>query len=84
MISAGVILLCPDMATCLIDLSFPLLIYIAKHTVRTYVGILKVFFGFHKGKDPAEISFRDFEQFNTEYILKKGYSAAYQNNLLML
>ncbi|MCK5134311.1 MAG: site-specific integrase [Bacteroidales bacterium] len=52
------------------------------HTIRTYVGILKVFFEFHQGKDPAEILFRDFEQFNTEYILKKGYSAAYQNQFI--
>lgn len=52
------------------------------HTVRTYIGILKIFFGFHQGKDPAEILFRDLEQFNTEYILKKGYSAAYQNQII--
>lgn len=43
---------------------------------------MRVFFGFHQGKDPAKILFRDLEQFNTEYILKKGYSVAYQNQFI--
>lgn len=50
-------------------------------TIKTYKNALTVFLAYTK-KDPQEIAFEDFELFNHEYILKQGYSASYQNQVI--
>ena len=54
----------------------------SKNTIKTYVGLLHVFFDFFKEKAPTEINLRDIERFNQEYILGNGYSRVFQNQLI--
>lgn len=54
----------------------------SKNTINTYTGLLKVFFEFFPDKDPKEINKGDVESFNQEYILKRGYSRVFQNQLI--
>jgi integrase/recombinase XerD len=54
----------------------------SNQSIKTYTGILNIFFKFFSGKDPKDIDFRDLQKFNQDYILKKGYSCSYQNQLI--
>ncbi|MCD4729357.1 MAG: site-specific integrase [Bacteroidales bacterium] len=51
-------------------------------TINTYISILVKFFGYFKDKLPLEINIQDIKEFNYEYILKKGYSASFQNQFI--
>lgn len=51
-------------------------------TIETYVFMVKRFLIFWKKKEPSDITMRDIEYYNFEYILKKGYSASFQNQFI--
>lgn len=54
----------------------------SEHTVKSYTEAIATFFKYYENKDPAEISNYDLLNFNTNYILKRGYSASYQNQVI--
>lgn len=51
-------------------------------TIKTYTEAIKVFLKYFEDRDPAEISNKDFILFNSNFILKNGYSASYQNQVI--
>lgn len=51
-------------------------------TIKTYTEAIKVFLNYFEDRDPAEISNKDFILFNSNFILKNGYSASYQNQVI--
>jgi site-specific recombinase XerD len=51
----------------------------APNSVKTYIHQLEIFFGFHENKTPETITDSDIMRFNTEFILKNGLSATFQN-----
>jgi site-specific recombinase XerD len=51
-------------------------------TIKTYAEAIKVFLMYFQDRDPAEISNKDFILFNSNFILKNGYSASYQNQVI--
>ncbi|HLP11153.1 MAG TPA: tyrosine-type recombinase/integrase [Flavobacteriales bacterium] len=51
----------------------------SERTVGTYTDILHLFFVFYREKLAHEITGYDIERFNTEYILHRNLSFAYQN-----
>jgi len=54
----------------------------SQNTIKTYIGSLSVFFCYLKGKSIHSIAKSDIESFNTNYILSKGYSTSYQNQVI--
>ena len=51
-------------------------------TIKTYTEAIKVFLNYFSEKSPEQITDNDFAQFNYNYILKNGYSASYQNQVI--
>ena len=51
-------------------------------TIKTYTEAIKVFLKYFEDRDPAEISNKDFILFNSNFILKNGYSVSYQNQVI--
>lgn len=51
-------------------------------TIKTYTEAIKVILKYFEDRDPAEISNKDFILFNSNFILKNGYSASYQNQVI--
>ncbi len=51
-------------------------------TIKTYTEAIKVFLNYFQDKNPADISNKDFVLFNSIFILKNGYSASYQNQVI--
>jgi integrase/recombinase XerD len=54
----------------------------ADNTIKVYNGCLSVFFRFYSEKAIEEITKRDIEKFNYDYILKKNYAAKTQNQYI--
>ncbi len=54
----------------------------SNRTIKTYIEAIKVFLKYFQDRDPSEISNKDFILFNTNFILKNGYSASYQNQVI--
>ena len=54
----------------------------AENTIRTYSGMLEVFFGYYPDKKASEIGLKDVNRFNYYYIIQKGLSASYQNQMI--
>ncbi|WP_224490974.1 site-specific tyrosine recombinase/integron integrase [Robertkochia flava] len=54
----------------------------SKNTINTYTGLLRVFFDFFCDKDPIDIDRADVERFNEAYIIAKGYSRVFQNQII--
>ncbi len=54
----------------------------SKNTINTYSGLLKVFFEYFHEKDISEITEKDIIRFNENYIIQRGYSSAFQNQLI--
>ncbi len=52
------------------------------NTIKTYTEAIKVFISYFKDKHPSEITDKDILHFNYYYILRKGYSASYQNQVI--
>ena len=54
----------------------------SSNTIKTYCDALKVFFKFHSPILPENITAEHLQCFNKDYIMKKGYSASYQNQVI--
>ena len=54
----------------------------SENTINTYCDALKTFLLFFKEKRTEEINNQDVIIFNNEYILKKGYSSSFQNQVV--
>lgn len=54
----------------------------SENTIRTYEGMLLIFFRFHFPKTENEITEKDVMTFNTDYILANGFSYTYQNQAI--
>ncbi|MCB9252965.1 MAG: site-specific integrase [Flavobacteriales bacterium] len=54
----------------------------SESSINTYVDSMRVFLGFHGSKNVNEITQEDVVDFNVSYILKKGLSASYQNQVI--
>jgi integrase/recombinase XerD len=54
----------------------------SENTVKTYVDALRVFFHFYEGMLLEELTHRHVEQFCTDYILRRGLSLSYQNQVI--
>ena len=54
----------------------------SKNTIKTYISMIELFFRFHADKQIETITKDDIEDFNTNYILKNGYSFTFQNQLI--
>lgn len=54
----------------------------ADQTIKTYVSMLIVFFSHYPEKAIDKISLKDIEDFNYYFIIQKGFSASYQNQMI--
>lgn len=54
----------------------------SENSIRTYTQGLRIFFGFFFGRPIHKIQVQDLIHFNKEYILKNGFSATYQNQVI--
>ena len=54
----------------------------SQNTVKTYMGVLSIFFRYHSLKAIEAISKDDIIIFNQNYILKNGYSRTFQNQVI--
>ncbi|MFA6335019.1 MAG: tyrosine-type recombinase/integrase [Bacteroidales bacterium] len=54
----------------------------SENTVKTYTEAINTFFNFFSDKHPSEITNSDIIRFNNQFILKRGYSASYQNQVV--
>ena len=54
----------------------------SQNTIKAYREALKVFASFISPKSLSSIENRDLERFNYEYILKKGLSSSFQNQVI--
>lgn len=52
------------------------------NTQKTYLDAVRVFLQFMDGKCVNDIGPHDFIRFNNEYILQRGYSSSYQNQVV--
>ena len=52
------------------------------NTIKTYTDAVSIFLKYMGGKPAEEITQTDIIRFNNEYILKNGYSASYQNQVV--
>lgn len=52
------------------------------NTIKSYTEAVSVFLKFMEGKPSEEIVQDDIIRFNNEYILRKGYSESYQNQVV--
>ena len=51
-------------------------------TIKVYLNAINVFLNYFADKDPGDITNSDLVLFNRNYILKRGYSASYQNQVI--
>ncbi len=51
----------------------------AENSIKTYIHQLEIFFGFYASKTPDTIGNNDIIRFNTDFIIKYGLSATFQN-----
>ena len=51
-------------------------------TIKTYMNAMQVFLCFLNGKSSEDITLEDIVHFNTAYILKRGLSSSYQNQVV--
>lgn len=54
----------------------------SENTARIYCETVTIFFRFHENKEVSSYDQGDVERFNVDYILKRGYSASYQNQVI--
>ncbi|CAM1346141.1 conserved hypothetical protein [Tenacibaculum crassostreae] len=54
----------------------------SNNTIKTYISMIELFFKFHSEKNIQQITKRDIEFFNDEYIIKNNYSSTFQNQLI--
>jgi site-specific recombinase XerD len=51
-------------------------------TINTYTSLIKVFLRFYENKSLDEITEKDIIRFNQDYILARGFSVTFQNQLI--
>jgi integrase/recombinase XerD len=54
----------------------------SENTINTYEDGIRTFLRFHSGKKPDKITNTDLIDFNNSYILARGYSFSYQNQVI--
>jgi len=54
----------------------------SENTIKSYKESLRVFVAFIGNKALSEITMNDIETFNQEYIIRKGFSSSYQNQVI--
>ena len=54
----------------------------SENTTRTYVSMIETFLGFYADKAIVEIDLNDINKFNYDYIIKEGFSASFQNQMV--
>lgn len=54
----------------------------SSNSIKTYSDAIKIFFRFYANKSIGEIENHDLILFNNEYILKNGFSSAFQNQIV--
>ncbi|MBN2763925.1 MAG: tyrosine-type recombinase/integrase [Bacteroidales bacterium] len=54
----------------------------AEQTIKTYTGMLEVFFSHFPEKRVGEIRLSDVEEFNYYHVIGNGFSASYQNQMI--
>jgi integrase/recombinase XerD len=54
----------------------------SENTIKTYSEGIRIFLRFYSGKRPEEITNKDLVDFNNGHILKRGYSASFQNQVI--
>ena len=53
-----------------------------ENTIKTYTEGVRILMRFLEGKTPAEVTQEDVIRFNNDYILKRGLSQAFQNQVV--
>ena len=53
-----------------------------ENTIKTYTEGVRIFMRFMEGKTPSEVTLDDVIRFNNDYILKRGLSQAFQNQVV--
>jgi integrase/recombinase XerD len=54
----------------------------SERTISTYLEAIRTFLGYYKDKTLDEITLEEVSEFNYNYILKNGFSASYQNQII--
>lgn len=54
----------------------------SSNSISSYIGVLKAFFNYFADKNPDEIGYSDVYRFNADFILRREYSASYQNQFI--
>jgi len=54
----------------------------SKNTIKTYLLAIRIFLGFFKDKQAQQITNEDVVHFNNAYIIQRGYSFSYQNQIV--
>ncbi|WP_236252900.1 site-specific tyrosine recombinase/integron integrase [Echinicola sp. 20G] len=54
----------------------------SESTIKTYTECIQVFFRFLNNKNVEAIENDDVEKFNKDYIIERGYSASFQNQMV--
>lgn len=54
----------------------------SENSIKTYTEALGVFLRYYKDKDPRALGVQDVIDFNNDYILRKGLSLSYQNQMV--
>lgn len=54
----------------------------SKNTIKTYIQAIHTFLGFFEWKEARHITNEDVVAFNNAYIIKRGYSFSYQNQIV--
>lgn len=52
------------------------------NTIKTYISMIELFFRFHHQGKIQNITKKNIEVFNNEYIIKNNFSSTFQNQLI--
>jgi len=52
------------------------------NTIRTYIDAVQTFFKYYHRKHPEDITNVDLDEFNSNYVLRNGYSVSFQNQVI--
>ncbi len=54
----------------------------SENTIRTYVSMIETFLSFYADKEVEKIDVDDINKFNYDYVIKEGFSASFQNQMV--
>ncbi len=54
----------------------------SENTIRTYVSMIETFLSFYADKKVEKIDLADINAFNSDYVIKKGFSSSFQNQMV--